>query len=204
MVEADFTIQEQAPSEKALITSALNLFIIQHEDTISVTQLIKGAGISRSVFYRYFSSKEDVFAAILLTDELALTPLLKELRVYGRVSELLREYLKFRIQHIEKYRVLVRLERTLLNQECDLLRFRQWQTLRRQHVEEFTDIVESKLSRLSPVEKDNVRFYYGLVWSIANGVANLSESDFFHDLIQDRRGFTRFLLDSVESIGEIK
>lgn len=204
MLEEDYIIQEQSPSEKALVTSALNLFIINHESTINVTQLIKAAGISRSVFYRHFANKNDVFAAILLADELALTPKLNELRICGSVSELLQEYLKFRIQHIEKYRVLVRLEHHLLDQDGELLRFRQWQALRRQHVDDFSDIVDSKLTRSGLVDRDNIRFYYGLVWSIATGVANLSESDFFHELIQDRRGFTRFLLDSVSTIGDAR
>ena len=99
---------------------------------------------------------------------------------------------------------MVRLEKHLLDKKCDLVRFKQWQVLRRQHVDEFTSIVESKLSRLKTIDKENIRFYYGLVWSIANGMANLSESDFFHELILDRRGFTRFLLDSVASIGEVR
>ncbi|WP_196157888.1 TetR/AcrR family transcriptional regulator [Reinekea sp. G2M2-21] len=204
MLEDQFTIAEQSPSERAVITSALNLFIIHHENTINVAQLMKAVGVSKATFYKYFANKEDVYAAILLTDEMALTSMLKDLRVYGTVSDLLEQYLKFRIQHVEKYRVLVRLEKYLLEKKCELPRFTQWQLLRRQHVDEFSSIVESKLSRMKPIDKENVRFYYGLVWSIANGVANLSESDFFHELILDRRGFTRFLLESVSSIGEGK
>jgi hypothetical protein len=99
---------------------------------------------------------------------------------------------------------MARLEKHLLNNNCDLTRFLQWQSLRRDHVEEFSSIVEAKLSRFKPVDKENIRFYYGLVWSLAAGVATLSESDFFHDLILDRRGFTRFLLESVGSIGDLK
>jgi AcrR family transcriptional regulator len=197
-------VLEQSPAEKALVTSALNLFIIHHESTINVTQLVKGAGMSRATFYKHFANKDDVFAAILLSDEMSLTPVLKELRVYGTVSDLLEQYLKYRIQHIEKYRVMARLEKHLLNNNCDLTRFLQWQSLRRDHVEEFSSIVEAKLSRFKPVDKENIRFYYGLVWSLAAGVATLSESDFFHDLILDRRGFTRFLLESVSSIGDLK
>lgn len=204
MQDSAYLIQEQDPSEKVIVASALNLFIIHHEDTINVSQLLKAAGISKSVFYKYFANKDDVFAAILLSDEMALTSLLKDLRVYGTVSDLLEQYLKFRIQHVEKYRVLVRLEKYLHEKECSLTRFKQWQMLRRQHVDEFTSIVESKLSRLKQIDKENVRFYYGLVWAMANGLANLSESDFFHELILDRRGFTRFLLESVSNIGDVR
>jgi AcrR family transcriptional regulator len=204
MLEETIELQEQSPSEKALVTSALNLFIIHHEKTISVTQLMKAAGISRSIFYKHFANKEDVYASILLADEMSLTPMLKDLRVYGTVSDLLQQYLKFRIQHVEKYRVLTRLETHLHEKKCECDRFKYWQTLRRQHVDEFTSIVESKLSRFKPIDKENIRFYYGLVWSIASGVSSLSESDFFHELILDRRGFTRFLLESVSNIGDVR
>lgn len=204
LFDEKLAIKEQSAAEKAIVTSALNLFIIHHEDTISVTQLIKAAGTSKSSFYKYFASKEDVYAAILLADELALTPILKDLRVYGSVADLLQQYLKFRIQHIDKYRVLVRLERHLNETIKPVERFEQWQALRRVHVDEFSAIVEAKASRFKPVDRENIRFYYGLVWSIASGVAALSESDFFHELILDRRGFTRFLLESVGNIGDVK
>jgi len=204
MLTPGFSIQEQNPAETALITSALNLFIINNEDSISVTQLIKAAGISRSVFYKYFGGKDDVYAAILLTDELTLSPLLKDVRVYGGIADLLEQYLKHRIQQVEKYRVLMRLERNLQSGGCTLPRFQQWQLLRRQHADEFSAIIESKLARTKPIDRENLRFYYGLIWSLASGVVHISESDFFHQLILDRRGFTRFLLASMRSLGDIK
>ncbi|WP_320825908.1 TetR/AcrR family transcriptional regulator [Reinekea sp.] len=204
MLTPGFSMQEQNPSETALITSALNLFIILNEDSISVTQLIKAAGISRSVFYKNFGGKDDVYAAILLTDELTLSPLLQEARVSGGIAELLEQYLKHRIQQIEKYRVLMRLEKKLQAGGCTLQRFQDWQQLRRQHADEFSGIIELKLARAQPVDRENIRFYYGLIWSLASGVAHISESDFFHQLILDRRGFTRFLLDSMRSLGDIK
>ena len=204
MLTPGFAINEQNASETALINSALNLFILHNEQKINVTQLIKSAGLSKTIFYKYFANKEDVYAAIFLTDEFSIGPLLKKMRVYGTVSDLLEEYLRYRIQHIDKYRVISRLEKHLQTNDSQLERYKQWQLLRRNNVDEFTSIVESKLSRVKQVDQENLRFYYGLVWSIATGVSQLSESDFFHELILDRRGFTRFLLESVTKIGEIK
>ncbi|MEJ2072260.1 MAG: TetR/AcrR family transcriptional regulator [Reinekea sp.] len=198
-----YVIQEPSPSEKALITSALTLYSIHQEKNISVTQLVKAAGISKSVFYRYFANIDDVYAAILLTDELQLTPILKELRAYGTISDLLKHYLRFRIRHIEKYRLLIRIEQYLSDKNCDVPRYAQWNNLRRQHMDEFMSIVESKLSRTKVMDREQLKFYYGLVWAMASGVANLYENDFFLESIQDRRGFTQFLLESVSSIGEV-
>ena len=199
-----FVIQEQTPSEKALITSAQNLLSLYQERPITVGQLIKAAGISKAVFYRYFANIDDVYAAILLHDELQVTPLLRQLRVYGTVADLLEQLLKFRIQQFEKCRILAGLEQQLAAKNCELARFQQWQGLRRQHVEEFTSIVASKSVRLTVADRENLRFYYGLVWSISAGVAQLANNDFFHEMVQDRRGFTRFLLESMALVGEDK
>ncbi|TCS42550.1 TetR/AcrR family transcriptional regulator [Reinekea marinisedimentorum] len=204
MLNQNFSIQEPSAAEKALITSSLNLFIIHNEKKITVTQLIKSAGVAKSVFYKYFESKEDLYAAILLNDELQLSPIFSHLKIYGTVSELLESYLNFRIQQIDKYRVLTRLEQTLMEKNCNSERYLQWQVLRRQHVDEFTGIVQSKMPKSKPIDAENIRFYYGLVWALASGFSQLSESDFFHELILDRRGFTRFLLESVNVLGKLK
>ncbi|MFT5009203.1 MAG: AcrR family transcriptional regulator [Reinekea sp.] len=201
MLTSSLSIKAQNPAETALIGSALNLFTIHNENSVTVTQLIKAAGVSRSVFYKHFANKDDVYAAILLTDELAVSPLLKKIRASGSAGELLEQYLKYRIQFVKKYRVLMRLEKHLQATDCTLERFVQWQLLRRQHVDEFAAIIELDLAHLKPLERDNARFHYGLLWSLASGMAHITESDLFSELIRDRRGFTRFLLDSVSSLG---
>ena len=196
------SIQTRSPAETALISSALNLFTIHNENSITVTQLLKAAGINRSVFYKHFANKDDVYAAILLTDELAVTPLLHKIRVSGGAADLLEQYLKYRIQFVKKYRVLMRLEKHLQATDCTLERFVQWQLLRRQHVDEFAAIIELDLAHLKLSERDTARFHYGLLWSLASGLADITESDLFPELIRDRHGFTRFLLDSVRSLGD--
>lgn len=202
MQEDDLTIQEASPSELALIASAMNLFSIQDEASVTVTQLIKTAGISRSLFYRHFASKEDVYAAILLRDELALSSKMVDFKEIDSAGELLSEFLRFRVQQIKRYRLLFRLEKHLTDHESDLPRFRQWQALRSVHLETFSTLLNERLSSNSPINyPEQAQYYYGLIWSLATGVAQLSETDFFQELIQDRRGFNRFLLDALVKIG---
>jgi len=139
----------------------------------------------------------------LLQDEHELTPILSRLRVYGSLPDLLESYLSFRVQHIDRYRILVGVEKEL-NRSTELPRYQQWLQLRRQHVDEFTRIVRSKLAKSQDIDEENLRFYYGLVWTLATGVAHLSEQDFFHQLIVDRRGFVKFLLETVNLVGSRK
>ena len=200
MLERNFSIPEPDATEKAFISSSLNLFLVHNEETISIAQLLKSTGITKSIFYKYFESKSDLFSAILLNDELQLTPVLARLRVYGSIAELLGSYLEFRIQNIDKYRVLTRLESKLADENDQSARYLQWQSLRRQHVNEFTSIIQSKLPSSKKLDTENIRFYYGYVWALASGFSQLSESDFFHELVLDRRGFKNFLLDSVKKL----
>lgn len=202
MSDRAITIIEPTPAERALLTTALNLFVAHHETEISVKKLLSASGVTRAGFYKMFAGMDDVYAGILCVDELTLTPLLRQLRAHGDVPSLMSQYLAFRIQHIERYKVLIRLEDKLHRGESTLERFSMWQALRRQHVDEFTAIVQSKLPPEKQLDKENIRFYYGLVWSIAAGYGQLSDSDFFHDLIIDRRGFTRFLVESTSLVGQ--
>ncbi|EAR09744.1 TetR/AcrR family transcriptional regulator [Reinekea blandensis] len=201
MYHDETSIEEPSASESALIASALNLFTIHDESTINVTQLIKAAGVSRSLFYRHFSGKDDVYAGILLRDELSISLKLQELETSRSCGEIMREFLRFRIHQIERYRVILRLEKHLNALDPDLPRYRQWQVLRRRHAQEFKDLIQQSLADKPEHAQDSAHFYYGLIWSLANGVAHLSDTDFFYELLQDRRGFHRFLMESLERVG---
>ena len=91
------SVSDQHPTEVAILSSALNLFMLVGEEQVSVTRLIQTAAISRSVFYHYFSGKDDVYAALLLNDELGLSPLFKQCRESPQlgIAHLMREFLNF-------------------------------------------------------------------------------------------------------------
>lgn len=197
-------IREQGSSERALISTAYNLLIKHQEKPLSVSQLIKVAGVSRSSFYKYFASKEDLLAAILLSEELLIRQMLTKVQSYDSVSDLMKAYLNYCLQNIEKYKLLSQLERDLQYHNEKINRYEQWKSLRSCNVDEFTRIVQSKSTKSNQLDSESIRFYYGLVWSIASGVAQLSDSEYFHKLIADRRGFSKFLIESVSIIGEVK
>lgn len=197
-------IREQSSAERVLTSTAFNLLIKHQEKSLSVSQVIKAAGVSRSSFYKYFASKEDLFAAILLAEEVSISPMLYKLKSFGSVSDLMKAYLNYCIQNIEKYKLLAQIERNLQAHPNVNERYEHWKSLRSSHVDEFSSIIQSKLPKDNQLDSENIRFYYGLVWSIASGVAQLSDSNYFHELIADRRGFSKFLLESVATIGEVK
>jgi len=196
-------VSDQHPTETAILSTALNLFIMAGEDQVSVTRLIQTAAISRSVFYHYFSSKEDVYAALLLNDELGLSPLFKNCHEDPDqgIAHLMKEFLNYRLQSIDNYGLLLRLEAQLNARECQLERFIQWQRLRRNHVEQFTEMARRQWDVQSHRDDDDLRYLFALVWALADGMVSLSKNPLYLDLIQDRRGFKRFLVKLARQAG---
>ncbi|GGX51933.1 TetR/AcrR family transcriptional regulator [Saccharospirillum salsuginis] len=202
MLHPVLQVKDQHPTETAILNSALNLFMLSGEDQVSVTRLIQTAGISRSVFYHYFSGKEDIYAALLLADEIGVGPILRKHLEAGSLSGLMKEYVKYRLQSVEKHRFFVRVEEKLLRADCQLERFVQWQRLRRNHIELFSECARKHHGVDKGSYEDNLRFYYGLVWALTSGVASLSGNDLYHEMIPDKRGFVRFLAEAVAEVGE--
>ncbi|MEP4545817.1 MAG: TetR/AcrR family transcriptional regulator [Saccharospirillum sp.] len=197
------SVSDQHPTEVAILSSALNLFMLVGEEQVSVTRLIQTAAISRSVFYHYFSGKDDVYAALLLNDELGLSPLFKECRESPElgIAHLMREFLNYRLQSIDNYGLFIRLESHLNASDSSLERFQQWQRLRRNHVEQFTELARHQWGVESHQDDDDLRYLYSLVWLLADGMVSLRNNPMYLELVQDRRGFKRFLTRLAEQAG---
>ncbi|PTY36625.1 hypothetical protein BGP77_04835 [Saccharospirillum sp. MSK14-1] len=199
MLNTLLPVKDRHPTESAILNSAMSLFLLAGEDSVTVSRLIQTAGISRSVFYHHFSGKDDLYAAMLLSDELGIGEMLHRVRRSQDLATLMRECLKYRIQHIDKHRLMMRLETKLAGEGSNLERYRQWQRLKRNHMALFAEITSELLD--VDADSDDLRFLYGLVWTLADGLASLRDNELYHELIQDRRGFSRFLLDTIAQIG---
>lgn len=200
MLNTFLPAKDRHPTESAILNSAMSLFLLAGEDSVTVSRLIQTAGISRSVFYHHFSGKDDLYAAMLLSDELGIGDMLHRVRRNQDPTILMRECLKYRIQHLDKHRLMMRLENRLTTEGVNLERYRQWQRLKRNHMALFAEIASELLG--VDADSDELRFFYGLVWTLADGLATLRDNELYHELIQDRRGFSRFLLDTVAQIGQ--
>lgn len=194
-------LRDQEPVEQALITTAYNLLIKHPEKPISVSQVVTAAGVSRASFYKYFSNKEDLYAAILLSEEFSIHSMLDKMGSQISAGDLLKNYLNYCIHNIEKYKLLGQLETILQANHQELERYNRWKILRACHVDAFSSAIQAALPNSAQLDDVNIRFYYGLVWSIATGVSHLTDSEYFHELIADKRGFSKFLLESIHTMG---
>lgn len=66
-IEKNDVIKEQRKSE--MMRVALRLFSLNGYDTVTIDHIVKACGCSHGLFYHYFSSKKELFDAILLESQ---------------------------------------------------------------------------------------------------------------------------------------
>lgn len=187
------------PTETAILNTALSQLLIGEVQQLNVTRLVKLSGLSRSVFYQHFSSKEDLLAGLLLADEVGLATAIKPALAEKNLKNTMKLYLKYRLQDIDKYRLMVELETTLSRETEPPRRFKDWQRLRKIHADQMRSIAEQSQAYSSNDDQDRYDFFFGLVWALANGVASISDTNAYTQLIKDRRGFSRYLLELMDT-----
>lgn len=199
MLNPIYPVKILHPTETAILNTALSQLLIGNVQQLSVTRLVKLSGLSRSVFYQHFSSKEDLLAGLLLADEVGLAEAMKPALAEKDLKTTLRSYLKYRLQDIDKYRLMVELETTLSAEMEPPKRFKDWRRLRKIHADQIRSIAVQDRPGSPNDDQDRYDFYFGLVWALANGVASISNTDAYTQLIKDRRGFSRYLLELMDT-----
>ena len=191
MLTPNVRAQTNDPREFQLLNTALNLFIRVGIEKVNLQHIIKSAALNKNAFYRFFESKNDLMASLLLSNELELSDLLNS---YSDPKKLVDAYIKFRLQSFDKYIVLTEIERLLDEQGCQLEKFLAWKRLRAVQVDMISRILIS--NKADKRGSESPRYYYGLIWALIHGTSHLSHNAFFHQLVGDRRGFTKFLSDA--------
>ena len=194
-------IHEPSAIERAVVQSSVKIFMINGPSRTSIAHLIKSTGFSKAQFYKHFENKQDLYAAILLENEQDFGSRISGMRKRESLSKLLEDFLLFRIEDIEKFRLLIEIEVELdeSNNRCE--RYLNWKALNQQHISEFTEVVASHLPLSA--DREDAYAYYALAWAMARGFCSIAETDRFYNLVQDRRAFTKFLLKALQNLTNI-
>ncbi len=198
MLTPNIRNKETDPKELNIINTALNLFIRVNLDRVSMQQIALAAGVGKTTLYQFFESKNDLLAALLLNDEQELEEFLDKPEYLSDSSLILEKYIRFRLQSFEKYKVLHQIEIKLESEGNPPDRFLLWKNLRGRHIDYLVRHIQEG-SNESDAEI-NPAHYYGLIWAIIHGAAQLSDSKFFHQMMGDRRGFVQFITDFTKKI----
>ena len=67
-ITAPTLAEQRSITQQKLITAALEIALTTGSDSITVTEVARRAGFSRSVFYQYFSSADDLITDLLINE----------------------------------------------------------------------------------------------------------------------------------------
>jgi AcrR family transcriptional regulator len=67
-ISAPTLAEQRGITQQKLITAALEIALTTGSDSITVTEVARRAGFSRSVFYQYFSSADDLITDLLINE----------------------------------------------------------------------------------------------------------------------------------------
>ncbi|MFY0663992.1 MAG: TetR/AcrR family transcriptional regulator [Natronospirillum sp.] len=176
-----------APMELTILNAAINLAIRTSTDHISMTQIQKAAGVSKASLYQYYASKLDIWAAILLEEDIERAEDAQALVASGD-SEAWEGYFYRLTLHPAKLVVLQKMEQALRQENPDLPRYRDWLRQRRR----FLSLMVQAAQRHG-VDEQEARQRVAMVWTALEGWLRLYNEPDFRDFCSGRQVFAQSL-----------
>jgi AcrR family transcriptional regulator len=175
------TALDEARMREQLARGALALFREGGIDAVSLRKLAGHLGVSHTMLYRYFDSKEALFTAVrlasldLLYEQLcrADVPSAPPLERVRAVSQAL---IRFGLEYAREYRFLFSAEQPRMEQQPELL------ALRHRVFDHIVDI--AKAAKQGQLIAMDPRTWVHLAWSMLHGLLTLHESN---QLLEGRR-----------------
>ena len=101
-------IESNKLTKECIRTALLSLMATETFDQITVTAIIKRAGVSRGGFYRNYTSKEDVLREIVEQLFQYVLEFLSEHKIYENPKEWCLEYFQKIFDHRNEYKLLIK------------------------------------------------------------------------------------------------
>lgn len=187
MLTPVFNNPNLAPMELTILNAAINLAIRTSADRISMTQIQKAAGVSKATLYQYFASKQDVWAAILLEEDIERARDACALVKTGD-RDAWENYFYRLTLHPAKLVVLQKMEQSLRQQEPNLPRYHDWLRQRRSFLSLMVDAAEH-----NGVDELDARQRVAMVWTTLEGWLRLYNEPDFREFCAGRQVFARSL-----------
>lgn len=165
-------------TESRLIASALELLSKRWYQTVSVAEICRNAGVSNGIFYRYFRTKDEVFAALL---DRFLSRFSEDLTQVGgeTVAERVANFVDVVAHAAERY-------------AGEVTVFREGQYRLPDYERRLHQLYHDTVTRLYGRSISAVEYLYLLA-----GVRFIATRSLYHDLAIDAKLITRLLLSGV-------
>lgn len=168
-------VREFRRREQEILDTALQLFLEQGEDAVTVEMIADSVGIGKGTIYKHFKSKTEIYLRLMLDYERELNQLFQSDDVSRDKEALSRAYFAFRMGDPERYRLFDRLEERIVKSRQAPEMVEQLHSIRASNFERLTRLIEDRISE-GKLEDVPPYFHYCAAWALVHGAVALYHS----------------------------
>lgn len=187
-------VREFRQREARILEAALELFLEQGEDKVTVEMIAEKVNIGKGTIYKHFSTKAEIFLRLMLDYEREMAALFSLPNIAEDKEALSRAYFEFRMHEPAKYLLFNRLEEKLVKANVIPEMIDELHRFRAQNLESLSGLISGRMDE-GLLEDVPPYFHYCASWAFVHGAAVLYQSEFFQDVIQDKEEFFRFMME---------
>lgn len=187
-------VREFRRREQEILDTALQLFLSDGEDSVTVEMIAEAVGIGKGTIYKHFNSKAEIYLRLMLDYERDLAELFQSDNVARDREALSRAYFEFRMSDPQRYRLFDRLEEKVVKTRQVPELVEQLHSIRTSNFQRLTSLIEGRIDE-GKLEDVPPYFHYCAAWALVHGAVALYHSPFWRDVLEDQEGFFQFLME---------
>ena len=187
-------VREFRRREQEILDTALQLFLSEGEDSVTVEMIAEAVGIGKGTIYKHFNSKAEIYLRLMLDYERDLAELFQSDNVARDREALSHAYFEFRMSDPQRYRLFDRLEEKVVKTRQVPELVEQLHSIRTSNFQRLTSLIEGRIDE-GKLEDVPPYFHYCAAWALVHGAVALYHSPFWRDVLEDQEGFFQFLME---------
>ena len=187
-------VREFRRREQEILDTALQLFLSEGEDSVTVEMIAEAVGIGKGTIYKHFNSKAEIYLRLMLDYERDLAELFQSDNVARDREALSRAYFEFRMSDPQRYRLFDRLEEKVVKTRQVPELVEQLHSIRTSNFQRLTSLIEGRIDE-GKLEDVPPYFHYCAAWALVHGAVALYHSPFWRYVLEDQEGFFQFLME---------
>ncbi len=190
--------KEKENKKNTILRAARKLFFDRGFKFVTVDSIAAKAGVSKGSIYLYFDSKEEIYAQVLITDNIELN---KNIKIFSTkeasAAELLLEfsqiYINYFLDHNELFRILMTF--MLQTEQMNLTQEQNAELIRttNENIKVISTIIQKGIDSGEFAPAINLRQAQNAIWGLFNGIISLylfmgnpaKRADRIHSMVRD-------------------
>jgi AcrR family transcriptional regulator len=184
--------------KNTILRAARKLFFDRGFKSVTVDSIAAKAGVSKGSIYLYFDSKEEIYAQVLITDNIELN---KNIKIFSTkeapAAELLLEfsqiYINYFLEHNELFRILMTF--MLQTEQMNLTQEQNTELIRttNENIKVISTIIQKGIDSGEFAPTIDIRQAQNAIWGLFNGIISLylfmgnpaKRADRIHSMVKD-------------------